>query len=140
MAGGHGGASLGARFLQSWATTGILATVDGHEYDRLLCNPTELDVGCFLSRANAADRTAAFERKLAAFRQLYPAHAVHPLSAALQTYGVEAARETLVAEVKGVFGVYGIGVDARHLSLIGDFMTQHGDYRPCSRAGMETCV
>jgi DNA-directed RNA polymerase I subunit RPA1 len=60
--------------------------------------------------------------------------------AALQTYGVEAARETLVAEVKGVFGVYGIGVDARHLSLIGDFMTQHGDYRPCSRAGMETCV
>jgi hypothetical protein len=73
--------------------SGLLATVDGHEYDRLLCNPTELDVGCFLSRANAADRTAAFERKLAAFRQLYPAHAVHPLSAALQTYGAACNRE-----------------------------------------------
>ena len=58
--------------------------------------------------------------------------------AMLTTYGVEAARETLVAEVRGVFGVYGIGVDARHLSLIGDFMMQQGDYRPCSRAGMET--
>lgn len=58
--------------------------------------------------------------------------------AMLTTYGVEAARETLVAEVRGVFGVYGIGVDARHLSLIGDFMMHQGDYRPCSRAGMET--
>jgi DNA-directed RNA polymerase I subunit RPA1 len=58
--------------------------------------------------------------------------------AMLTTYGVEAARQTLVAEVKGVFAVYGIGVDARHLSLIGDFMMQQGDYRPCSRAGMET--
>ena len=58
--------------------------------------------------------------------------------AMLTTYGVEAARSTLVAEVKGVFAVYGIGVDARHLSLIGDFMMQQGDYRPCSRAGMET--
>jgi DNA-directed RNA polymerase I subunit RPA1 len=60
--------------------------------------------------------------------------------AMLTTYGVEAARQTLVAEVKGVFAVYGIGVDARHLSLIGDFMMQQGDYRPCSRAGMETCT
>lgn len=58
--------------------------------------------------------------------------------AMLKTYGVEAARQTLVAEVRGVFGVYGIGVDSRHLSLIGDFMMQQGDYRPCSRAGMET--
>ena len=40
--------------------------------------------------------------------------------------------------VMGVFGVYGIGVDPRHLSLIADFMMQQGDYRPCSRAGMET--
>jgi DNA-directed RNA polymerase I subunit RPA1 len=58
--------------------------------------------------------------------------------AILTTFGVEAARQTLVAEVRGVFGVYGIGVDSRHLSLIGDFMMQQGDYRPCSRAGMET--
>ena len=58
--------------------------------------------------------------------------------AVLQTYGVEAARQTLVQEVRNVFGVYGIGVDARHLTLIADFMMQQGNYRPCSRAGIET--
>ena len=43
-----------------------------------------------------------------------------------------------MSEVSGVFGAYGIGVDARHLSLIADFMMQQGEYRPCSRAGIET--
>ena len=37
-----------------------------------------------------------------------------------------------------MFAVYGIGVDSRHLSLIGDYMMQQGNYRPCSRSGMET--
>ena len=55
----------------------------------------------------------------------------------MQTFGVEAGRATLVSEVRAVFGVYGIGVDARHLSLIGDFMTQQGEYRPCNRSGIE---
>ena len=58
--------------------------------------------------------------------------------AMLQTFGVEAARQTLVQEVRNVFGVYGIAVDARHLTLIADFMMQQGNYRPCSRAGIET--
>jgi len=35
-----------------------------------------------------------------------------------------------------VFGAYGIGVDARHLSLISDFMCQQGGYRPFSRLGI----
>lgn len=43
--------------------------------------------------------------------------------AVLQTYGVEAARSTLIAEVRSVFSAYGIGVDARHLNLIADWMT-----------------
>ena len=67
--------------------SGLLSTVDGSEYDRLLCKPDELDVGCFLSRANSADRTATFERKLTAFRQFYPTHAVRPVSRELQAYG-----------------------------------------------------
>ena len=45
------------------------------------------------------------------------------MGAILATFGVEAARATVVAEVVKVFGVYGIGVDQRHLGLIGDFMT-----------------
>ena len=36
-----------------------------------------------------------------------------------------------------VFGVYGISVDYRHISLIGDFMTFNGDYRAFNRIGME---
>jgi DNA-directed RNA polymerase I subunit RPA1 len=59
--------------------------------------------------------------------------------AVLQQYGVEAARATLLAEVRAVFGAYGIAVDARHLSLIADAMTHGGTYRPCSRAGLDSC-
>jgi DNA-directed RNA polymerase I subunit RPA1 len=44
--------------------------------------------------------------------------------AMLITYGVEAARATIVNEVAGVFGVYGIEVDARHLALIADYMVR----------------
>ena len=34
-------------------------------------------------------------------------------------YGVEAARNTIVGQIRAVFGVYGIEVDPRHLSLLG---------------------
>lgn len=61
------------------------------------------------------------------------------VTAMLRTYGVEAARSTLVAEVRGVFGAYGIAVDFRHLSLIADFMTHGGEYRACNRLGIESC-
>jgi len=55
----------------------------------------------------------------------------------LKTYGVEAARASIVKEIKAVFDVYGISVDFRHLSLIADFMTYSGGYRPFNRIGME---
>ena len=45
------------------------------------------------------------------------------VGAVLRTFGVEAARATIVHEVIKVFEVYGIGVDVRHLALIADFMT-----------------
>lgn len=40
----------------------------------------------------------------------------------------------------GVFAVYGIDVNARHLSLIADFMTRTGSYLPMSRMGMNECA
>lgn len=52
-------------------------------------------------------------------------------------YGIEAMRANIVKEVQMVFGVYGIAVDNRHLSLIGDYMTFNGDYRAFNRIGME---
>ncbi|KAL3585370.1 hypothetical protein D5086_012237 [Populus alba] len=53
----------------------------------------------------------------------------------LKAYGVEAARETIIREIKHVFNSYGISVNTRHLSLIADYMTHTGEYRPMSRIG-----
>jgi DNA-directed RNA polymerase I subunit RPA1 len=46
------------------------------------------------------------------------------IGAILSTYGVEAARAAITSEIASVFGVYGISVDKRHLSLIGDYMVR----------------
>lgn len=35
-----------------------------------------------------------------------------------------------------MFKVYGITVDPRHLSLVADYMTSGGSYRPFNRVGM----
>jgi RNA polymerase Rpb1, domain 5 len=51
------------------------------------------------------------------------------VAATLKTLGVEAARTTLVQEVVGLFSAYGIAVNARHLNLIADFMTQQVRFR-----------
>jgi len=58
------------------------------------------------------------------------------IHAILKTYGVEAARNTIINEVSGVFKPYGIDVDMRHLSMIADFMTLDGGYRPMNRIGI----
>ncbi|KAL5783905.1 hypothetical protein ACOSQ2_006297 [Xanthoceras sorbifolium] len=57
------------------------------------------------------------------------------IQAMLDTYGVEAARETIIREISHVFNSYGISVNIRHLTLIADFMTHSGGYRPMSRLG-----
>ncbi|TPX35899.1 DNA-directed RNA polymerase [Synchytrium microbalum] len=58
--------------------------------------------------------------------------------AVLTTYGVEAARAAIVGEIASVFGVYGISVDKRHLSLIADYMTFEGGYKAFNRMGMNS--
>jgi len=42
----------------------------------------------------------------------------------LQNYGVEAARNAVIEELIGVFSVYGIAVNHRHLSLVADYMVR----------------
>lgn len=56
--------------------------------------------------------------------------------AILRTYGVEAARRSIINEMSSIFGAYGIGVDYRHLTVIADYMTHHGGYRPFNRTGI----
>lgn len=58
--------------------------------------------------------------------------------AILCSYGVEAARATILREIGGVFAVYKIDVDIRHLELIADYMTFDGGYKPFNRKGIST--
>lgn len=51
-------------------------------------------------------------------------------------YGVEAARNNIVEQIRAVFGAYGIEVDPRHLSLIADYMTYNGEYSAMNRICM----
>lgn len=74
-----------------------------------------------------------FENENIDFNQI-TANDIH---ATLSTFGVEAARATIVHEIRSVFGAYGISVDLRHLNLLADFMTVQGGYRPCNRLGIE---
>ncbi|KAI9310913.1 hypothetical protein BX666DRAFT_2032405 [Dichotomocladium elegans] len=58
------------------------------------------------------------------------------IAAILRTYGVEAARNAIIKEIAGVFEVYGIQVDRRHLTVIADYMTFEGGYKPFNRMGL----
>lgn len=54
----------------------------------------------------------------------------------LKLYGVEAARASIIREMTEVFEGHSISVDNRHLNLIGDVMTQSGDFRAFNRNGL----
>ncbi|KAA1095846.1 hypothetical protein PGTUg99_033719 [Puccinia graminis f. sp. tritici] len=62
------------------------------------------------------------------------------INAMLKTYGVEAARSSIIKEISGVFNVYGISVDYRHLTVIADYMTSEGRYKPFNRSGLSNNV
>jgi len=70
--------------------------------------------------------------KILDLNQLYT-NDIHKVS---KYYGIEAARQTIVKEVRDVFGGYGIDVDYRHLSLVADYMTFEGEYKAFNRFGM----
>lgn len=56
----------------------------------------------------------------------------------LKTYGVEAARNTIVYEINNVFDKYAINVSSRHLDLIADMMTREGTYLAFNRQGIDS--
>lgn len=60
------------------------------------------------------------------------------ISAVLKTYGVEAARNTIVREISRVFETYAITVNPRHLELIADTMTREGSYLAFNRQGIDS--
>ena len=54
-----------------------------------------------------------------------------------QTFGIEAARSCLLIELRKILDHYGIYVNARHLFLLIDAMTQNGKVTPLSRHGLK---
>ncbi|KAB5591960.1 DNA-directed RNA polymerase [Ceratobasidium theobromae] len=60
------------------------------------------------------------------------------IHAILCAYGVEMARTAILKEIESVFSVYKIAVDFRHLTLIADYMTFDGGYKPFNRRGIST--
>lgn len=60
------------------------------------------------------------------------------INAVLQTYGVEAARNTIVNEINNVFSTYAITVSSRHLDLVADMMTREGTYLAFNRQGIDS--
>ncbi|CAG8532386.1 1839_t:CDS:2, partial [Dentiscutata heterogama] len=60
------------------------------------------------------------------------------IAAILKNYGVEAARGAIMKEISDVFAAYSINVDPRHLTLVADYMTFEGTFKPFNRMGLAT--
>ncbi|XP_019885205.1 DNA-directed RNA polymerase III subunit RPC1 isoform X2 [Camponotus floridanus] len=54
-----------------------------------------------------------------------------------KTLGIEAARTTIMAEIKSVMENHGISVDRRHLILLADLMTCRGEVLGITRQGLD---
>ena len=50
--------------------------------------------------------------------------------------GIEAARDTIIREMKETMGSHGICIDQRHLMMLSDLMTHSGAVRGNQRYGM----
>lgn len=101
---------------------------------------------CVRPQADAANRTLTTEG--VNFRAMWDQEDFidvngirsNDISAVLKTYGVEAARNTIVNEINNVFQTYAISVSSRHLDLIADMMTREGSYLAFNRQGMESAT
>ncbi|XP_068728240.1 DNA-directed RNA polymerase I subunit RPA1-like [Montipora capricornis] len=98
---------------------------------------------CFLTEANdkavlkteGVNLQAAWEHgDILDLTKIY----TNDIHAMANTYGIEAAGKVIKQELKNVFSAYGINVDARHLSLVSDYMTYEGTIKAFNRVGMES--
>ncbi|KAJ2785118.1 hypothetical protein H4R18_000706 [Coemansia javaensis] len=84
--------------------------------------------------ADAGEEGAAGRREWVDLNRLY----TNDIAAILRVYGVEAARTAIVREISGVFWAYKIVIDRRHLSLVADYMTFEGGFKPFNRIGLSS--
>ena len=52
------------------------------------------------------------------------------------TLGIEAARKTIMSEIKTVMESHGMSIDARHVMLLADLMTCRGEVLGITRNGL----
>ncbi|CAD7062044.1 unnamed protein product [Tilletia caries] len=90
--------------------------------------------GTTVSNTLAAEGIASgdFGEGVIDFDKLY----TNDIGALLHTYGVEAARATIMSEMKAIFDTYGIAVSMQHLYLIADYQTATGGFRPFNCSGI----
>ena len=58
------------------------------------------------------------------------------IHAVFKKYGIEAARNTIIKEIRNILSSYGIYVNYRHITLPVDWMTWIGDLTPLTRHGI----
>ena len=62
--------------------------------------------------------------------------ACNDIHAVFKKYGIEAARNTMIKEIRNILSSYGIYVNYRHITLPVDWMTWIGDLTPLTRHGI----
>merc|ERR1719239_765677 len=92
------------------------------------------DKGKMILKTDGINIEAMFHHDKILDIQKFSCNNIHDMA---KYYGIEAANKTIIREIAGVFDVYGIEVDKRHLSLIADYMTFEGTYRPFNRIGID---
>jgi len=58
------------------------------------------------------------------------------IHAVKETLGIEAARNTIIKEIRNILSFYGIYVNCRHILILVDWMTNSGDLTPLTRHGI----
>lgn len=109
---------------------------------------TEGISGCYALKVASFRQSSSFCTRVQTdgvnFQALYPLQDVidinriesNDIGAILSTYGIEACYRAIIHQIVAVFGVYGITIDQRHLSLIADAITWSGDYRAFNRISL----
>ena len=73
---------------------------------------------------------------LAAFEIEHSSMFSNNIHAIKNTYGIEAARNAIIIEIRNILSFYGIYVNCRHILIIVDWMTNSGDLTPLTRHGI----
>lgn len=114
--------------IESIAKKVVVRQVPGFKKASVDCGTIFLEGADFLSLTAEVDGQDLLDKI-----DFYNSHS-NDIYAMYRSFGVEAAREMIVHEIVGVFDVYGIKIDIRHLYLVADYMTMDGTFKAFNRS------